>query len=253
MPFSLDQVHVEEGEPPVWDREPEEWGTGVLSLLYGIAVRDAFPDQFFDAHIALFAARHEHGKQLKDEDVLREAVASAGLDPDAVAEEAKSGRPLKTLAAEHTECVEQYGVFGVPDVPRRRSGRVRALHGPRQRRRPREDARPAPVVGAERVQAAAHPALAQRAQPRAGAVHQVDHRVRPLVEPRVAPAGMTAGRVEIAHVEVQRRRVVGELEQRAAAAERRRIAQEVGERDRGDDPAPARAGRPTPWRGRARR
>jgi predicted DsbA family dithiol-disulfide isomerase len=114
VPFSLDQVHVEEGEPPVWDREPEEWGTGVLSLLYGIAVRDTFPDQFFDAHIALFAARHEHGKQLKDEDVLREAVASAGLDPDAVAEEAKSGRPLKTLAAEHSECVEQYGVFGVP-------------------------------------------------------------------------------------------------------------------------------------------
>ncbi len=114
VPFSLDQVHVEEGEPPVWEREPEEWGTGVLSLLYGIAVRDAFPDQFFDAHLALFEARHVHGKQLKEEDVLRDAVASAGLDPDAVAEEATSGRPLKTLAAEHTECVEQYGVFGVP-------------------------------------------------------------------------------------------------------------------------------------------
>jgi 2-hydroxychromene-2-carboxylate isomerase len=46
--------------------------------------------------------------------VLREVVASVGLDADAVAEEANSGRPLKTLAAEHTECVEQYGVFGVP-------------------------------------------------------------------------------------------------------------------------------------------
>ena len=114
VPFSLDQVHVPEGEPSVWDREPEEWGTGVLSLLYGIAVRDTFPDQFFDAHIALFAARHEDGKQLKEEDVLRDVVASVGLDADAVAEEANSGRPLKTLAAEHTECVEQYGVFGVP-------------------------------------------------------------------------------------------------------------------------------------------
>ena len=39
---------------------------------------------------------------------------SAGLDADAVAEEAWSGRPLKTLATEHTECVERYGVFGVP-------------------------------------------------------------------------------------------------------------------------------------------
>ena len=29
LPFSLDQVHVEEGEPPVWERDPAEWGTGV--------------------------------------------------------------------------------------------------------------------------------------------------------------------------------------------------------------------------------
>ena len=113
-PFSLDQIHVAEGEPPVWDREPEAWGTGVLSLLYGIAVRDQFADQFFDAHLALFAARHEHGKQLQDESVLRDAVAAAGLDPDAVAEEAWSGRPLKTLAAEHTEAVDRWSVFGVP-------------------------------------------------------------------------------------------------------------------------------------------
>ena len=70
VPFSLDQVHVEEGEPPVWEREPDEWGTGMLALLYGIAVRDAFPDQFFDAHLALFAARHDHGLKLGHEDVL---------------------------------------------------------------------------------------------------------------------------------------------------------------------------------------
>jgi predicted DsbA family dithiol-disulfide isomerase len=114
VPFSLDQVHVPEGEPPMWERDPEEWGTGMRSLLYGLAVRDAFSDDFFDAHIALFAARHEHGKQLADEDVLKEVIASVGLDADAVAEEAWSGRPLKTLQAEHTECVDQYGVFGVP-------------------------------------------------------------------------------------------------------------------------------------------
>ena len=114
VPFSLDQVHTPEGEAPVWEREPDDWGSGVLSLLYGIAVRDAFADTFFDAHIALFAARHDQGLQLQEEAVLRDAVASAGLDPDAVAEEARSGRPLKTLATEHTDCVERYGVFGVP-------------------------------------------------------------------------------------------------------------------------------------------
>jgi predicted DsbA family dithiol-disulfide isomerase len=113
-PFSLDQIHVGEGDPAMWEREPEAWGSGVLSLLYGIAVRDAFADQFADAHLALFAARHDHGLQLKDEAVLRDAVASAGLDPDAVAEEAHSGRPLKTLATEHSEAVDRWSVFGVP-------------------------------------------------------------------------------------------------------------------------------------------
>jgi 2-hydroxychromene-2-carboxylate isomerase len=113
-PFSLDQIHVEEGQPPMWERDPSDWGSGVLSLLYGIAVRDTFPDQFFDAHLALFAARHDHGLKLNEEGVLRDAVASSGLDPDAVAEEAHSGRPLKTLAAEHTEAVEHWSVFGVP-------------------------------------------------------------------------------------------------------------------------------------------
>jgi 2-hydroxychromene-2-carboxylate isomerase len=114
VPFSLDQVHVEEGEPAMWDRDPEAWGSGVVALLYGIAVRDAFADHFFDAHLALFAARHEHGLQLNDEQVLRDAVASVGLDPDAVAEEAWSGRPLKTLGAEHVDAADRHAVFGVP-------------------------------------------------------------------------------------------------------------------------------------------
>jgi 2-hydroxychromene-2-carboxylate isomerase len=114
LPFSLDQVHVEEGAPPVWERTPSTWGTGVLALLYGIAVRDAFADHFDEAHLALFAARHDKGLKLGHEDVLRDAVTSAGLDADAVAAEVWSGRPLGTLATEHTEAVERWGVWGVP-------------------------------------------------------------------------------------------------------------------------------------------
>ena len=113
-PFSLDQAHVEEGAPPVWERGPEEWGTGTLALQYGLAVRDAFPEHFYDAHLALFAARHDKGLKLGHEDVVRDAVAEAGLDPDAVAEEVASGRPLKTLAAEHSEAVDKWEVWGVP-------------------------------------------------------------------------------------------------------------------------------------------
>jgi hypothetical protein len=112
--FSLDQVHVEEGSPPVWERPPGERGSGVLALEYGIAVRDAFPEHFWDAHLALFAARHDHGEKLADEDVLRKAVTSVDLDAEAVAAEVASGRPLQTLAAEHTDAVKQWGMFGVP-------------------------------------------------------------------------------------------------------------------------------------------
>ena len=114
VPFSLDQAHVPEGEAPMWERPIGEWGTGTTAMLYGIAVRDSFPDQFLDAHLALFAARHDHGKQLGHEDVVREAIASVGLDVDAVAEVALSGGPLKTLAAEHEEMVREHAVFGVP-------------------------------------------------------------------------------------------------------------------------------------------
>ena len=114
LAFSLDQVHVEEGAPPVWEREPSEWGTGVLALLYGITVRDQFSEHFADAHLALFAARHEKALQIEKEEVLRDTVASVGLDPDAVAAEVANGAALKTLAAEHTEAVERWGVFGVP-------------------------------------------------------------------------------------------------------------------------------------------
>jgi predicted DsbA family dithiol-disulfide isomerase len=114
LAFSLDQAHVEEGETPVWDRDPADWGTGTLALLYGIAIRDNFPDKFLDAHVELFAQRHDHGLKLGHEEVLEAAVERVGLDVEAVKAEAWSGRPLKTLTAEHTEAVEQHDVFGVP-------------------------------------------------------------------------------------------------------------------------------------------
>jgi hypothetical protein len=114
LPFSLDQVHVEEGETPMWEREPDEWGTGTLALLWGIAIRDSFADKFLDWHIAAFAARHEQGAKIAKEAVLREIATSVGLDADAVAAEVASGRPLKVLADEHTEADKRWRVFGVP-------------------------------------------------------------------------------------------------------------------------------------------
>jgi protein-disulfide isomerase len=114
LAFSLDQAHVHDEEPPIWSRPDGERGTGVLALEWGIAVRDSFPDRFFDFHLAAFAARHDHGRQIKDPAVLADAAASVGLDAGAVAAEVASGRPRTVLAAEHTEAVDRWAVFGVP-------------------------------------------------------------------------------------------------------------------------------------------
>lgn len=111
-PFSLSQVHVGEGEPPVWDRETP--AAGVLALQWGIAARDHAPAEFPPVHRGLFAARHDEGLDISDPTVVREAVARAGGDVELLARVVASGAPLRTLAAEHTEAVDRWGVFGVP-------------------------------------------------------------------------------------------------------------------------------------------
>lgn len=111
-PFSLAQVHVEEHEPDVWESPIGK--SGVLALQWGTAVRDHMPEVFPPVHLALFAARHDRGRDIKDEIVLREAVRSAGLDADEVAAIVATGEPLSVIAAEHRVAVEQWGVFGVP-------------------------------------------------------------------------------------------------------------------------------------------
>lgn len=110
--FSLAQAHVEEGAPSVWDKPHDQ--SGVLALQWGIAARDYFPEVFPPVHRALFAARHDRGKDIKDESVVREAVSATGADTDAIAAVVASGSPLETLAIEHTEAVDDWQVFGVP-------------------------------------------------------------------------------------------------------------------------------------------
>lgn len=110
-PFSLAQAHVEEGEPSVFDDTTE---SGILALQWGIAIRDNDPDNFPAAHVALFAARHDDGLDISDESVIRSALGGTGVDVEAIAEIVASGVPAKTLAAEHTEAVDRWEVFGVP-------------------------------------------------------------------------------------------------------------------------------------------
>ena len=129
LPFSLSQNHVEEGDPPVWDRD--EQASGVLALQVGLTVRDHHPERFLDVHEALFAARHDQGRDIKDPEVLREVVAAAGLSPDEVFGPIEAGDALSTLRAEHDEAAEDHGVWGVPTfVTDRRAVFVRLMDRP---------------------------------------------------------------------------------------------------------------------------
>lgn len=114
VPFSLDQNHVPDGEPPIWERPAGERGSGTTALLFGIAVRDHFPDRFLDFHLAAFAARHDEARAIGDEAVMRDVAAGVGLDPDAVADAANDPSTLERLATEHTAAVTDHDVWGVP-------------------------------------------------------------------------------------------------------------------------------------------
>jgi len=112
VPFSLGQVHVEEGQPDIWDRPGDD--TGLLALQAGVAVRDTMPDQFLTAHRALFRARHRDAKQLREEAVVREVLTTAGIDADAVFAEIAGGAPLSTIQKEHEAAASEHDVWGVP-------------------------------------------------------------------------------------------------------------------------------------------
>jgi predicted DsbA family dithiol-disulfide isomerase len=128
VPFSLNQVHVEEGQPDVWD-DPEK-APALLAMQAGIAVRDAFPDAFLPVHLDLFRARHDDAKDIREESVVR-TVLARHLDADAVFDEIASGRPLATFRREHEEVVESHDVFGVPTfIAGDQAVFVRVMHRP---------------------------------------------------------------------------------------------------------------------------
>jgi DSBA-like thioredoxin domain len=129
LPFSLGQVHIEAGEPDVWD-EPDS-DSGLLALQVGVAVRDTDPEHFREIHRALFAHRHDHGGSLRDEQALRNVLKAQGLDADAVFTEVASGRPLATIKAEHTRYAASHDIWGVPTfIVGDRAVFVRLMHRP---------------------------------------------------------------------------------------------------------------------------
>ncbi|MDQ1377432.1 MAG: hypothetical protein QOE15_1605 [Acidimicrobiaceae bacterium] len=112
IPFNLDQPHVEEGEPPVWD-VPDRY-PGLLATAAGVVVRDRFPEQFLTTHQALFSARHDHSRDLRRRDIVGTVLDECGVDGPAVLAAIDEGWPLETFRKQHEAAVAEHDVFGVP-------------------------------------------------------------------------------------------------------------------------------------------
>ena len=112
VPFFLNQAHVPEGAVPAWDDPAQE--SDLVALASGVVVRDRIPEHFHAVHRALFDARHEEGRDLRDRAVVAEALTGAGVDAEAVLSEVDSGWPGKQIRSEHEDAVSRLDVFGVP-------------------------------------------------------------------------------------------------------------------------------------------
>lgn len=111
-PFSLGQVHVEEGQPDVWDAPDQD--TGILALQAGLVVRDDYPELFPAVHRALFALRHDQAKQLSDRGEVAKVLAEHGAPAEQVLAVIDSGEALARVRAEHERHVASHTVWGVP-------------------------------------------------------------------------------------------------------------------------------------------
>ena len=77
-------------------------------------VRDQYPDRFLDAHVALFAARHDQGLDLRVPKVVAGVLDGVGLPGAKVVAEAASGPPVQEIRQAHELAVSQWDAFGVP-------------------------------------------------------------------------------------------------------------------------------------------
>lgn len=129
LPFSLGQLHREEGQADVWD-DPES-DSGLFALQVGVALRDHFPSDFAVAHRAIFEHRHNDGGQLRTPEQLRPVLERAGVDADKVFAVVETGEPLATIKAEHTGYAASHAVWGVPTwIKDDKAVYVRLMKGP---------------------------------------------------------------------------------------------------------------------------
>jgi protein-disulfide isomerase-like protein with CxxC motif len=85
-----------------------------VGLAAGAVVRDQYPDLFLDAHVALFAARHDEGLDLRAPEIVGSVLERVGVPGDKVLAEVATGAPVQQIRQAHEHAVGTLEVFGVP-------------------------------------------------------------------------------------------------------------------------------------------
>lgn len=115
----MEQVNQKNGEDwKIWD-QPDDFKTrGLWALRASEAARNQGPDAFERFRLGLLIARHEKQeiKSLAEPDVLIDFARQAGLDGERFQRDLHDRSLLDRIAADHTEAVTKYGVFGTPTM-----------------------------------------------------------------------------------------------------------------------------------------
>jgi predicted DsbA family dithiol-disulfide isomerase len=112
LPFSLSQVHVEEGGTAVWDNPDKN--RDLLAMEASIVVAERFAHRFADVHVALFGARHDDGRDLREPDVVADVLDNTGVNAEAVFDAVAEGWPREAFRKAHEQARAEHHVFGVP-------------------------------------------------------------------------------------------------------------------------------------------
>lgn len=115
--FSLEQVNSTEGADwKLWEQPPEYQSRGRLAFQAAEAAKQQGKAAFERFHMALLEARHEHAKKIFLRETILDAAREAGLDLTRFEADLANPALLAKLAEDHTDAVEQYGVFGTPTL-----------------------------------------------------------------------------------------------------------------------------------------
>ena len=114
VPFNLSQVHVDEGNPPIWE-DPDK-SLDLLANEVGYIVSELFPEKFPEVHLSIFGIRHELRKSLKDRTELAKVLVAHGVDESEVFQAVDQHTYSDKVRALHEDQAQRLEVFGVPTI-----------------------------------------------------------------------------------------------------------------------------------------